>query len=131
MLLRPWRAGRAAGTTVELVDLARCHAEVLRGPCRFLATAAHMYVETELPSRVADGQLIEHAIRGVEQTMRRPHSGDCCGEVVERGLPNREGDGSMRGCQLDYDSPQCLQCSGSDRSSYPRDDRVGLVLPHG
>jgi hypothetical protein len=73
-----------------------------------------MYVETELPSRVADGQLIEHAIRGVEQTMRRPHSRDCCGKVVKRGLPNRESDGSMRGCQLDYDSPQCLRCSGSD-----------------
>jgi hypothetical protein len=54
VVLHPRRAGRAAGTTDELVDLARCHAEVLRGPCRFLATAAHMYVETELPSRVAD-----------------------------------------------------------------------------
>src|ERR1700680_1888586 len=89
VLLRPRRAGWPAGTTDELLDFGRCHAESLRGPCRFLAAAAHVYGEVQLPSRVADGQLIEHSIRGAEETIRRPHSGDCCGKVVKRGLPNR------------------------------------------
>ena len=114
VLLRPRRAGRPAGATDEPLDFGRCHAELLRGPYHFLATAAHVYVEFQLPSRAADGQLIEHSIRGAEQMIRPPHSGDCCGKVIKRWLPNREGDGSMRGCQLDHDSPQCVRCSGSD-----------------
>ena len=41
VLLRPRRAGRPAGATDELLDLTKCHAELLRGPRRLLATAAH------------------------------------------------------------------------------------------
>ena len=45
MLLRPRRAGRAAGTADELLDRASRDAEVLRGQRRFLAAAAHLHVE--------------------------------------------------------------------------------------
>src|SRR5204862_1435180 len=40
VLLRPRRAGRPADATDELLDFGRCHAELLCGPCHFLATVA-------------------------------------------------------------------------------------------
>ena len=46
VLLRPRRTGRPAGTTDELLDLTKCHAELLRGPRSLLATAAHFVTYT-------------------------------------------------------------------------------------
>src|SRR6185503_7372152 len=68
VLLRPRRSSRPSGTTDELLDCPWGQAELLRGPCRLRAAAARVHVESELASRVADGELIEHAVRGAEQT---------------------------------------------------------------
>ena len=114
VLLRPRRTGRPAGTTDELLDLTKCHAELLRGPRRLLATAAHVDIESELPRRATDGQLIQHPVRGALQTIRFPHSSDRFGKVGKRRLPNREGDDGVRAV------PVRSRCASMRRRCGPR-----------
>src|SRR5206468_10322966 len=49
------------------------------------------YVYVDVAGRDIGSQLIQHPIRGAEQTMRGPDSSDCCGQGIKRRLPNREG----------------------------------------
>src|SRR2546425_12630931 len=72
MFLCPRRTGWTAATGNELLEFARHHAEALRRPCRFIATAAQLHLEPKLPGRVEDGQLIQHPVRGALQTIRLP-----------------------------------------------------------
>ena len=113
VLLRPRRTGRPAGTTDEVLDLTKCHAELLRGERSLLATTAHVDIESELPRRAADGQLIQHPVRGALQPIRFPNSSDRFGKAGKRGLPNREGDDGVRARQFGHDARQYV--GGADR----------------
>ena len=115
----------------ELLDLASSHAEALRRPFRLITTRAQLHVEPEPPGRAADGVLIQHPVRGALQAIRRPHGRNALGKPGKRRLANREGDD--RGCRRQFcdEAMQGAGRAGRDRASYPRDERVGVVLAHG
>ena len=85
VLLGPWRTRR--------------HLEPRRRPCGLLAATALMYLDAAITRRAAQGQLIQHSVRGALQLIRLPHGGNGSGELRKRRLADRESDAACFGAR--------------------------------
>src|SRR5947207_6373570 len=95
VLLGSWRTRRAASAIDERFHVVRAHLEPRRRPCGLLAATALMYLDAAITRRAAQGQLIQHSVRGALQLIRLPHGGNGSGELRKRRLADRESDDGM------------------------------------